>query len=72
MAVAAWLVAGISREVWRIRRSAAEDRLALGACAALVGGLVHGLVDNALFLADLAVLTWAFVAWLITARTMRS
>jgi hypothetical protein len=32
--------------------------LAIAGGAALAAGLVHGLVDNAFFLADLAVLTW--------------
>jgi putative inorganic carbon (HCO3(-)) transporter len=32
--------------------------LAIGGAAALVAGLVHGMVDNAFFLPDLAVLTW--------------
>jgi O-antigen ligase len=32
--------------------------LAIAGAAALAAGLVHGLVDNAFFLADLAVLTW--------------
>lgn len=67
IAVATWLTAGISRQVSRIRHPTA-DRIAAGAVAALVGGLAHGMVDNGFFLPDLAVLTWAFVAWLTTAR----
>ncbi len=38
--------------------------LAIGGAAALVAGLVHGMVDNAFFLPDLAVLTWFSVVLL--------
>ncbi|MGI8475246.1 MAG: O-antigen ligase family protein [Thermomicrobiales bacterium] len=36
--------------------------LRIGAAAALIGGLVHGTVDNGFFLPDLATLTWVFIA----------
>lgn len=68
LAVAAWIAAGVTREVWRVRRFAPADAIAAGAFAALMGGLAHGMFDNGFFLPDLAVLTWAFVAFLITAR----
>ncbi len=68
IAAFAWLLAGVSREVVRISRMRSLDCLAPGAIVALIGGLTHGLVDNAFFLPDLAVMTWAFVAWLVTAR----
>jgi O-antigen ligase len=66
VAVMIWLGAGILHQVSRLRRQRA-DRVAAGAIAALAGGLAHGMVDNGFFLPDLAVLTWAFVAWLLTA-----
>lgn len=46
--------------VFRMHRDAVETRpaLAIAGSAALAAGLVHGLVDNSFFLADLAVLTW--------------
>lgn len=68
LAVAAWIAAGITREVWRVRRVAPSDAIAAGAFAALIGGLAHAMFDNGFFLPDLAVLTWTFVAFLITAR----
>lgn len=44
----------------RLRKASVSVRspLAIAGAAALAAGLVHGLVDNAFFLADLAVLTW--------------
>jgi O-antigen ligase len=44
----------------RLQREAVDARsaLAIAGAAALAAGLVHGFVDNAFFLADLAVLTW--------------
>lgn len=51
------------RHVAAIRR----DPWAMGALAALVGGVAHGMVDNGFFLPDLATLTWAFAALLVTA-----
>ena len=62
----AWLaVAG-----WRLRaRFAASPAdaaavVALGAWGALLTGLLHGMVDNGYFLADLAAFTWVAVALL--------
>lgn len=46
------------------RVDARERGLALGAAGALLAGVMHGFVDNGFFLADLAVLTWFFVALL--------
>lgn len=65
VAVMAWLIAGVARQVSRIRRRT-PDVFAAGAVAALAGGLAHGMVDNGFFLPDLAVMTWAFVAWILT------
>jgi putative inorganic carbon (HCO3(-)) transporter len=51
----------------RLRRRTDESVirfLAVGGAAALVAGLVHGMVDNAFFLPDLAVLTWISVVLL--------
>ncbi len=50
------------RHVHAIRR----DVWAMGALAAIVGGVAHGMVDNGFFLPDLATLTWAFVALLVS------
>lgn len=66
LAVAAWLFAGIVRRARRHQGTA--DPIAAGGVAALAGGLAHGMVDNGFFLPDLAVLTWACVAWLVTTR----
>lgn len=71
LAVAAWIAAGVAREVWRVRRFVPVDAVAAGAFAALIGGLAHGMFDNGFFLPDLAVLTWACVAFLVTARRPR-
>ena len=57
------LVAGLGR----LR----SDPVAAGALAALAGGLVHGMVDNGFFLADLATLTWFFVACIGTMQPAR-
>jgi O-antigen ligase len=60
------LAAGL---VWWVRRcldGIRGDIWAMGAIAALIGGLGHGLVDNGFFLPDLATMTWFFVAVLIT------
>ncbi len=47
----------------RIRNAPARTGgVAVGAAAALTGGVVHGLVDNSFFLPDLAALTWLCVA----------
>jgi O-antigen ligase len=44
---------------WRVRR---EAPLALGAMAAMLAALVHGLVDNSYFLIDLSLIFWYLVA----------
>ncbi len=43
----------------------------LAGLSALVAGMVHGLVDNAYFLPDLAVMTWLLIA-LSTSRAVES
>lgn len=66
LASLATLVAGL---VWWTKRHVSvsqRDPWAMGALAALVGGAAHGMVDNGFFLPDLAALTWAFVALLVT------
>jgi O-antigen ligase len=53
------------RDIRRLRGAVARSdqrRLAVAGAALLVGGATHGLVDNAFFLPDLAVLTWIAVA----------
>ena len=60
------LLAAVTAMVLRaftIRAGLAADRAAAAASvAALATGLTHGLVDNAYFLPDLAVLTWILIA----------
>lgn len=52
-----WLIAG-----WRSRRTGGDRAVGIGAVAALVAGLAHGLVDNGFFLPDLAIMTWFSIA----------
>lgn len=55
--------------VWLVQRSIAtirRDIIAMGAVAALAGGVTHGLFDNGFFLPDLATMTWFLVACLVT------
>jgi O-antigen ligase len=52
---------------FRLSRLQPPSGLAVAGAAALTAGAVHGLVDNAFFLPDLAVLTWVSVALLIDA-----
>jgi hypothetical protein len=52
---------------FRLSRMQPPSGLAVAGAAALTAGAVHGLVDNAFFLSDLAVLTWVSVALLIDA-----
>ena len=62
----ATMVVGI---VWWIQKKTTwirRDAWAIGAIAALFGGLVHSLLDNGFFLPDLATMTWFFVAVVIT------
>ena len=63
VAVASWLGGAVACLVRRagVLRVPRGDA-AVGAVAALSAGLAHGLVDNAFFLPDLAVMTWFFVA----------
>jgi putative inorganic carbon (hco3(-)) transporter len=57
-----WLELVFWKEVagWLARR----DPLVLGAAAAMLASLIHGLVDNSYFLPDLAVLFWILCALL--------
>ncbi len=65
LVVLAAMIGALGWALARIRRQAvAAGGVAVGAAAALVGGVVHGLVDNSFFLPDLAVMTWFFVALL--------
>jgi len=59
-AVGVWLGVAVARGARRL------DAIALGAAAALVGGVAHGLVDQAFFLPELAVMTWLLVALIET------
>lgn len=60
------LVYGTVRLVHRGRSMLRGDAIAAGSIAALVGGAVHGLVDQSFFLPDLATMTWFFIALLST------
>ena len=61
------LIGAILRRVRVAMRSVHRERgVAVGAIAALAGGLAHGLVDNSFFLADIATLTWIMVALIET------
>ncbi len=51
----------------RLRSSQAPVPLAVAGAAALMAGVVHGLVDNSFFLPDLAVLTWFSIVLLVDA-----
>jgi O-antigen ligase len=53
-----WLLARFFRDTWR----AAAWPLALGALAAMVAALAHGLVDNFYFVPDLAMAFWLLLA----------
>jgi O-antigen ligase len=55
-----WLLIRFFRAALRSMRSRAHIPLALGALAAMIAALVHGLVDNFYFVTDLA-----FVFWLL-------
>jgi len=68
VAVFGWL----SFAVTRVVRSTSNDLVrrngpvALGSVAALVTSVAHGMVDNAFFLPDLAVMTWLLIAFIET------
>ncbi|MFL5800310.1 MAG: O-antigen ligase family protein [Roseiflexaceae bacterium] len=58
-----WLLARFFRDAWRAARApAASWPLALGALAAMVAALIHGLVDNFYFVPDLAIAFWLLLA----------
>ncbi len=59
------LVAGVGMWIAKHLRAVRIDPIAMGAVAALAGGLVHGMVDNGFFLPDLATMTWFLVAALV-------
>lgn len=55
--------------VWWIQKKTIwirRDAWAIGATAALFGGLLHSMLENGFFLPDLATITWFFVVVLIT------
>jgi putative inorganic carbon (HCO3(-)) transporter len=57
---------GIAWWIKRHIRVIRDDTWSMGAIAALVGGIAHGMLDNGFFLPDLATLTWFFIALLVT------
>ncbi len=60
-----WLVVAIAQcGLGAVRERSETDAVAIGSVAALAAGVVHGMVDNGFFLADLAVLTWFAIALL--------
>jgi len=58
------IVAVVRRARLAIADFGSDRAIAIGAIAALAGGLAHGLVDNSFFLADIATLTWIMIALL--------
>lgn len=69
LATFATLAAAMLWWVMRWVRPIRQDIWSLGAVAALVAAGVHGMVDQAFFLADLATFTWLFVILLVTVPT---
>lgn len=64
------VIAALAWLAWRtvaLRRFQHPASLAVAGAASLTAGLVHGLVDNAFFLPDLAVLTWVSIVLLVDA-----
>lgn len=62
----ATLIVGL---VWWIQKKTSairRDAWAIGSIAALVGGMIHGMLDNGFFLPDLATMSWFFVVILVT------
>jgi putative inorganic carbon (HCO3(-)) transporter len=53
---------------WKRPRTGEERVIWLGCSAALIAGLIHGLVDNGYFLPDLAMTTWMLLAILESTR----
>lgn len=47
---------------WRRSNDAATRTLVLAAMAAMLAGMIHGLIDNSYFLVDLSLLFWLFCA----------
>lgn len=72
LAAASSLAVGLAWWVRRHFRILRDDPWAIGALAALVGGLAHGMLDNGFFLPDLATLTWFFVAVIVTVPLART
>jgi putative inorganic carbon (HCO3(-)) transporter len=69
LAAFATLIVGL---IWWVRGSfdcIRGDIWSMGSVAALAGGVAHGMVDQGIFLPDLATMTWLFVAFLITTGT---
>ncbi|MBX3069617.1 MAG: O-antigen ligase family protein [Thermomicrobiales bacterium] len=53
-----------------VQQRESERWIAGAATAALIAGLVHGLVDNGYFLPDLATMTWILIAMIATPDAM--
>jgi hypothetical protein len=67
LAAFGWLLA----RCWRGSRGAASSPLVLGALAALVAALAHGMVDNFYFVPDLAIAFWLLIALIETDKATR-
>ncbi|HEU0163772.1 MAG TPA: O-antigen ligase family protein, partial [Thermomicrobiales bacterium] len=69
----ATLIVGVVSQAVQIWREKRDDWLVRGSVVALFGGIVHGMFDNSFFLADLATMTWLFVALIaVSARPQQS
>jgi putative inorganic carbon (HCO3(-)) transporter len=62
LATFAGLIVVAARRARLALTAVGQRAVAIGAVAALAGGLAHGLVDNSFFLADIATLTWIMIA----------
>jgi O-antigen ligase len=60
-----WLLYVFWREglrIWREPRGSRDRNLTLAVMAAMLAGMIHGLIDNSYFLVDLSLFFWLFCA----------
>ncbi len=67
----AWLQFVFWRVLWRKGAEILQTPVLLGAGAAMLAGLIHGLIDESYFLIDLSMLTWLFFAIASLSLTQR-